>query len=62
MISDVHESVDLAVAVEPPVQEPVQEPIHHATCTWGVVIFVLTGLCTALMFAIFIVLVVRVLM
>jgi hypothetical protein len=31
-------------------------------CTWGVFIFVMTGLCTVLMFAFFIVLVVRVLM
>jgi hypothetical protein len=39
MISDVHESVDLAISVEP----PPQDPIHHTTCTWGVVIFVATA-------------------
>jgi hypothetical protein len=71
MILDVLENTDLAVAVGPPPEDPIQDSIQDSIqdpiqdpctiCSWGLVVFVTTGVCTVLMFVFFVVLVVRVL-
>jgi hypothetical protein len=64
MIVDVEESrnLDVVLAVAPPNLHSLQGVVCElATCRWGLVIFVIAGVCTVLMFVFFIVLVVRVL-
>ena len=64
MIADVEESrnMDLVLAIAPPDTPNLGGVVCElATCRWGLVIFVIAGVCTVLMFVFFIVLVVRVL-